>query len=817
MLSPQLRSEIDKLWSDFWSAGMTNPLTSVEQITYLLFLKRLEDQDKKREAQGKPSLYGPRPSCDLQHHEDDYPEGESAETVEGCPGHPTCKWSYITHALTSDNPHDLFTQHVFPWLRELDVIIKEKSGNGENGLAHTAERMADAYFQLPRDKVATLKKAIGTINRLFTHVDAQGASGDVMGDLFEYLLSEIQTSGKNGQFRTPRHLIRFMIELLDPKPGDRICDPAAGTGGFLVNSVLHLRKKDTDPEILRLEWDGTPRRAVGSVDTDEHIANTSFVGYDNDRTMVRIGWMNMILHGIEDPDFDRRDTLSKAFEDEEQFNLILANPPFTGNVDEDDLNPKRPWKSGKKAATTKSELLFVWLILDLLETGGRAAVIVPEGVLFGSTKAHVKLRQQLLLDNRLEGVISLPANVFQPYTSVKTSILIFQKVGRRKGESPKTDEVWFYEVEADGFTLDAKRDRKPEPNDLWDALEKWHAGKPMESLDYYRPELWRERWRMVDHQTRNQFGERVAQYDDGVTVAVQEIFPSLAPPSGHAEPSAFEPAVKEQLRERTLELYRDYLRAGLPEAARKAADKNTEAQQRNAAEGELQGRVKQVAGWFRSQAKNLLDQDHEQHANKALREVLGEVSDDVQENVQGLATEALDIKPKSLGALFDEEKPSGREGDDLIDMGSRVDGIVEVAAQLDGYNILLRSLEVHREEATLEDSKCWTAPVRRFMNTPGWESVDGTLKGSHDEDGTLRPEFLKDRRIYDGDRVKEEYLDPDCLEANDYNLTAGRYKPFKLTTKDYDPPADIIRDLQMMEKGILKGLGDLLKMVEGEA
>src|SRR5260370_28932824 len=440
--------------------------------------------------------------------------------------------------------------------------VREKTlkmmGNGSNGLEATANRMEDAYFQLPREKTATLQRAIKTIDALFTHVDS---SDDLMGDICEYLLSEIQTSGKNGQFRTPRHIIRLMVELLDPDWTESIADPAAGTGGYLINSIQHVLKRYTDPQTVRLEWDGTPYRIDGAgipietLEIDEkYPLSELFTGYDNDRTMVRIGWMNLILHGLEDPRMFLQDTLAKGFEETECYDIVLANPPFTGTVDKDDLSERF-----KDLPTNKSELLFVFLILNLLKVGGRAAVIVPEGVLFGSTNPHKELRRRLLPDNILDGAISLPAGVFQPYTGVKTSILVFHKVDERcrAGMTPQTENVWFYEITADGYTLDAKRNPRPEPNDLWDAIEKWQRrGIDDASIDYFQPDIHTERWRMVDDKTLQIFAasEPRVSAEAGQVRAINELFLELP-----RDPVEATQLVVEQQRLRISSVYQDVL------------------------------------------------------------------------------------------------------------------------------------------------------------------------------------------------------------------------------------------------------------------
>ena len=409
MLAPHIKKTVDNLWDRFWGAGLTNPLVAVEQITYLLFLKRLEDIDLIRQQRGMPSIY--------IDHED-------------------CKWSYIRQEKT--NPTHLI-EVVFPWLRQLEGKLSNVTAE-DSELASLNNRMADAYFQLDPNKGQVLSDAIDSIDQLFARAGGGSAAQDIMGDSFEYLLSEVSTAGKNGQFRTPRHLIRFMVELLNPEPGQSIIDPAAGTGGFLFSAQQYLMRKYSAQDNVVLEWDGTPHRTDGAGATESQYAaihqGANFVGIDNDRTMARIGWMNLVLHNLTDPHLIQGDSLSKRDGKpglaellvSESYDFVLANPPFTGTVDTNDLEKDskifpRAAERGKKkddALTNKSELLFLWLMLDLLEIGGRCAVIVPEGVLFGNTDAHVRLRRELLTEHVVEGVISLPGGMFQPYTGVKT-------------------------------------------------------------------------------------------------------------------------------------------------------------------------------------------------------------------------------------------------------------------------------------------------------------------------------------------------------------------------------------------------------------
>lgn len=424
MLSPKLKADIRQLWNRFWSGGIANPLTAIEQITYLVFLKRLEDLDNERVASG---------------------QGQSIYEPDG----KQYRWSYL-RLLPADDQVKGFRAAV-DWLKEQDE-------------EDTKDRMRDAVFVLSNPNL--LRGAVEIIDGLFV----SSRNADTLGDIYEMLLAEIAEAGKNGQFRTPRHIIRLMCDLVDPRPSERICDPACGTGGFLVNAYQHILKTYTHRASLEFESEGTPLQPYAGMlptEVDERLRQEPFFyGYDFDRTMVRLGWMNLRLHGLEKPQVSSADTLGNRFNEQVtsgglSYDVILANPPFTGNLDKTDVG-----QSLQSLGTNKTELLFLELILQLLPMGGRAAVIVPEGVLFGSTQAHKSLRRRLLLENQLNAVISLPGGVFQPYTNVKTSILVFNKGG-------KTEKVWFYEVQADGYKLNAKRNELPEINDLWDVTLKY--------------------------------------------------------------------------------------------------------------------------------------------------------------------------------------------------------------------------------------------------------------------------------------------------------------------------------------------------------
>ena len=422
--STTLKQKIDSLWDKFWSGGISNPLTAIEQMSYLIFLKRLEDMDNSNAAGAKR---------------------RSEKFTSVFKGNEDCRWSYWSQ-LPGDQMIKIVRDKVFEFLRNL---------GGET--SSFTQHMQDAYFNIP--KTTLLQEAVNIIEDL--HITEQNV--DVQGDLYEYLLMQLTTAGKNGQFRTPRHIIRMMVKLVDPKIGDRICDPACATSGFLFNAYMHILEKNTSKDVLDYDEEGIPHHLIGDKITDKKLfkflKTHALTGYDFDSTMTRIGAMNLMLHGIDNPNIHYTDTLSKAFNEKELYDIVLTNPPFKGSIDETDVN------SRFKTKTKKTELLFVELIYDLLVTGGRAAVIVPDGVLFGTSNAHIDVRKILIDNCKLEGIISMPSGVFKPYAGVSTAVVVFQKGGI-------TDRVWFYDMEADGFTLDDKRN-KTDKNDIPDIIAKW--------------------------------------------------------------------------------------------------------------------------------------------------------------------------------------------------------------------------------------------------------------------------------------------------------------------------------------------------------
>ncbi|MCZ2128424.1 MAG: type I restriction-modification system subunit M [Anaerolineales bacterium] len=464
LTDPKLRAQVDKLWDKFWTGGLSNPLDAIEQFSYLLFLKRLDDRENAAERQARRRNAA---------------SGGSAESGKGgAPLRPNAthqpripekmRWSVWKQMKAEEMLKHLKTE-VFPKLAELS--------NGESSFG---EYMRGAECKI--NKPSLLVEAVNLIDEMKISEQNQ----DTQGDLYEYMLGHLSIAGRNGQFRTPRHIIRMMVKMLDPKPRERIGDLAAGTGGFLVNAHQHILEQHTSAGILEYDEEGNPHHLIGDQLSGAERAFMSspkyLRGYDNDSgmTILRIGSMNLMLHGVESPQFYYRDTLSKAFDDEREYDVILMNPPFKGAVDKGGAHPSLP------SDTSKSELLFLHLILRALDMGGRAAVIVPDGVLFGSSRAHVEVRKRLIEENRLDGVVSMPSGVFKPYAGVSTAVLFFTRGAR-------TERIWFYDMAHDGFSLDDKRTKAAE-NDIPDILDCWknrhnpdfEAGRAQRILDLRR-------------------------------------------------------------------------------------------------------------------------------------------------------------------------------------------------------------------------------------------------------------------------------------------------------------------------------------------
>lgn len=430
MITGELKNRIDGLWDDFAAGGIVNPLTVIEQITYLMFIHDLDEADNKGSMEAM--MLGIS-------HESIFKDEVEVEgrTVDG----KQLKWS-VFQDFPAEKMFDVVKNEVFPFIINL---------HSDRESAYS-KYMSDAIFMIPTPLL--LSKVVEKLSDLFrmmkeTKLDKE----DVRGDVYEYLLSKLNTAGRNGQFRTPRHIIKMMVELMQPKPDEIICDPACGTSGFLIAASEYL-----------MEDEERKREVLFDKANKEHYLNHMFHGYDMDRTMLRIGAMNMMAHGIDNPCIEYKDSLSDQNEDKNKYSLVLANPPFKGSLDYDIVSPDLL----KICKTKKTELLFVTLFLRMLKIGGRCACIVPDGVLFGSSKAHKSIRKEIVENNRLEAVISMPSGVFKPYAGVSTAILIFTKT-----EAGGTDHVWFYDMQNDGLSLDDKRS-PIEENDIPDIIERFH-------------------------------------------------------------------------------------------------------------------------------------------------------------------------------------------------------------------------------------------------------------------------------------------------------------------------------------------------------
>lgn len=441
MITGALKNDIDKLWESFWTGGITNPLTVIEQISYLMFMRLLDMRETREERKasrgGQAQLFG-----------------QDSTSRIFAPEHQHLRWK---------NLKQLKAKEMFE--------LMQARGEGENmGVFQHLKAVAEdtttfgQYIQSAQFMIQSPSLLVLAVEQ----VDALPlGDADTKGDLYEYLLSKLTTAGINGQFRTPRHIIELMVRMLKIQPTETVCDPACGTGGFLVG-VLEQLKKDFTSEEGKIDLDGETLYTGDLLEPyRNHVHNHMLHGFDFDATMLRIGSMNLMLHNAENPAIHYQNTLGTNFKERhpklaaDAFDVILANPPFKGSLDYDDVSADLL----KKTKSKKTEILFMSLILRLLKVGGRAAVIVPDGVLFGSTKAHKALRKMLVDDHQLEAIISLPGGVFKPYAGVSTAIVVFAKGG-------STEHVWFYDVEADGYSLDDKRNEVDE-NDLPDVLEKW--------------------------------------------------------------------------------------------------------------------------------------------------------------------------------------------------------------------------------------------------------------------------------------------------------------------------------------------------------
>ena len=437
MITGVIKNKIDKIWTDIWAGGITNPLTVIEQLTYLMFIRSLDEKELENEEFA--NMTGE--TADLI-----FPQSEIGQAM---------RWSKFKDR-DSREIFDLISQRVFPAVKKMkygklpdfndkgELIEIPDRADEEQVQTAFSRYMDSAVFVIPNPQV--LQKIITGLDDLYEH---DIADLDMQGDLYEYMLGKLSTAGQNGQFRTPKHIREMMVELVAPTPDDLICDPACGTAGFLVSAAEYIRRHYEDT-MTDEQW--------------ENFSNRTFTGYDTDHTMLRISAMNLMLHSITNPDIDYKDSVSKQNNVSGKYTVCLANPPFKGTVDAESIN------DNLKAVTNtkKTELLFLALFLRLLQKGGRCACIVPDGVLFGSSKAHKSIRKELIENHQLKAVISMPSGVFKPYAGVSTAVLVFVKT-----DAGGTDNVWFYDMRADGFSLDDKRSEIAE-NDIPDIIARFH-------------------------------------------------------------------------------------------------------------------------------------------------------------------------------------------------------------------------------------------------------------------------------------------------------------------------------------------------------
>ena len=464
MITGAIKNKIDKIWTDIWAGGITNPLTVIEQLTYLMFIRSLDE--KELEAEEFENTSGEAMSKI-------FPQSAAGQSM---------RWSRFKNSDPREI-YDIVAQRVFPAIKKLKCgrlpdfnsqgeLVEIEDGPDSNSEDNTAfaRYMGDAMFLIPTPQV--LQKIITGLDDLYEH---DIADLDMQGDLYEYMLGKLATAGQNGQFRTPKHIREMMVELLRPSPEDVICDPACGTAGFLVSASEYIRRNYEDAMTAE-QW--------------EHFTGPMFTGFDTDRTMLRISAMNLMLHSISRPEIDYKDSVSKQNQISEAYTMCLANPPFKGTVDAESIH------DNLKAVTNtkKTELLFLALFLRMLKKGGRCACIVPDGVLFGSSKAHKAVRRELVENHQLRAVISMPSGVFKPYAGVSTAVLVFTKTG-----AGGTENVWFYDMKADGFSLDDKRSEISD-NDIPDIIKRFHDPEGEASRERTEQSFFVPRQEIVDNE-----------------------------------------------------------------------------------------------------------------------------------------------------------------------------------------------------------------------------------------------------------------------------------------------------------------------------
>ncbi len=491
MLTQILKSEVATLWDKFWSGGISNPLNAIEQITYLLFMKQLDETDKRKMSnadflgESYASIFSGK----------FFPPGVDETDEKNAIDKETLRWSHFT-IMPSEDMLLHVQSKVFPFIKQLD-----------DANSFFTKHMANAAFLIPSGRMLT--EATKTINKIYKELEKENRFIDAQGDFYEYLLDSLRSSGKNGQFRTPTHIIELITELVEPKLGDKIADPASGTAGFLLAAYKYIITQFTSEDYKQPDDNGFVRGTLADKLVDEKakmmLNEDTFFGFDIDPTMIRIGLMNLMMHGITQPKIDYKDTLSKNYNEDNFYDIVMANPPFAGSMDKGDLNPTFT------VTTTKSELLFLERIYKMLRIGGTAGVVIPQGVLFGSGKAFVDIRKLLIDKSELKAVIAMPSGVFKPYAGVASAILLFTKGG-------ETKDVWFYEMQGDGYSLDDKRNPKSLSNgdrdyeDLHLIIDKYKIRDPKIDSDRTKQHFFVPKIELVE----NDYDLSISKYKDEV-------------------------------------------------------------------------------------------------------------------------------------------------------------------------------------------------------------------------------------------------------------------------------------------------------------
>ncbi|BFO68760.1 MULTISPECIES: type I restriction-modification system subunit M [Chryseobacterium] len=501
MLTQKLKNKVATLWDKFWAGGISNPLNAIEQITYLLFIKQLDEMDKRKisdadyKGDNSKSIFSGKY----------FPPGVDEKDEKNAVEKETLRWSFFKN-MPSDDMLLHIQSKVFPFIKQLD-----------DANSFFTKHMANAAFLIPSGRMLT--EAVKTIDDIYKELEKENRFIDAQGDFYEFLLDSLRSSGKNGQFRTPTHIIELITELVEPKLGHKIADPASGTAGFLLSAYKYIITEFTSDNYKQKDDNGFVRGTLADKLVDEQakkiLNEETFYGFDIDPTMIRIGLMNLMMHGITQPKIDYKDTLSKNYNEDNFYDVVMANPPFAGSMDKGDLNPSFTTSS------TKSELLFLERIYKMLKMGGTAGVVVPQGVLFGSSKAFITVRKLLLDKCELKAVIAMPSGIFRPYAGVASAILIFTKSG-------ETKDVWFYEMQGDGWSLDDKRNPKILSNgkrdfqDLHVIIDKYKKRNPKKEIDRTKQHFFVHKQEIID----NDYDLSLSKYKEEVYVEIKYDKPS---------------------------------------------------------------------------------------------------------------------------------------------------------------------------------------------------------------------------------------------------------------------------------------------------